>query len=216
MNFDPQDPYPLIPQYTYAQAKAHAGLADQWLGFKCQEIENKIFTASRRKAAEKEQELWIGLDVQSLQTTYLEFRTMLQALPLKAEDLVVDLGCAYARLAHVMKAHYPQCRYLGYEIVPERVIEAQRVLETSFPQSIQLLDLNSQPPVSAEYYFLYDYGSNSAISKTLADLKEISKSKKIQVVARGRASRFLIHRDHPWLSEVQDPQHFETFSIYRS
>ena len=211
--FDPLEPFPYINDFTYAQAKEHARQVDQWLGFNCQEIENQIQKQERTK---ENQELWVGLDVQSLQTPYIELRNLLRKLEIKENELVVDLGCAYARLAHVMKAHYPHAKYLGLEIVKERVLEAQRVLGICQSQTIIQQDLNQSVPPIAEHYFLYDYGSNAAISKTLNDLLEISRHKKIQVIGRGKASRSLIHRDHPWLCEVQTPQHFETYSIYKS
>jgi hypothetical protein len=213
IHFDPRDPFPLINDYSYAEAKEHAIQVDQFLGFNCREIELQI---SQKIKTKENQEMWVGLDIQSLQTPYLEFRSLLQTMNLQAGESVIDLGCAYARLAHVMKAHYPASKYLGYEIIPERVSEAQRVLGKSFLQQVLALDLSQHSPPPAEVYFLYDYGSNQAIAKTLNDLLEISKTKKIKVAARGRASRFLIHRDHPWLCEVEDPLHFQNYSIYQS
>lgn len=211
--FDPQNPFPLLAQYTYAQAKEHARLVDSWLGFECEKIEKEIY-ALKPQFSQRAQETWIGLDAQSFQTPYVELRSMLEDMQVTAGDFVIDLGCAYGRLAHVMKAHYPMALYRGYELVQQRVSEGQRVLDCQ--QRIQYRDLLNEKPEPASHYLLYDYGSNASISKTLEDLREISKERKIKVVGRGRASRFLIHRDHAWLSEVNEPLHRETYSIYTS
>ena len=68
----------------------------------------------------------------------------------------------------------------------------------------------------ASCYFIFDYGHERDVRKTIDDLKDVARQKPIQVVARGRLSRALIHSDHPWLSAVYEPRHFAHFSIYRS
>lgn len=217
--FDAQDPFPLLPHgsYGYAQAKEHAVLVDQWLGFQIQEAEEKLFPLRNQKP-DRTQEFWIGLDAQSFLTPYIEIRTILDLLGPQGGETIIDLGCGYGRMGHVLGRHYPQVSFLGYEIVSERLEEARKSLRPfQYPNvQIQQKDLAHEAPQSAPYYFIYDYGSKPAIEKTLLDLREISKHQPIQVVARGRASRFYIHQSHPWLGEVQEPRHFETFSIYKS
>jgi len=164
------------------------------------------------------QEAWIGLDVQSFLTPYLEIRTALELLEMQAGDRLIDLGCGYARMAHIIGKHYPTNYFIGYEIIGERVIEANRALSPFNYANIRVeqRDLVTNPPEQANHYFIYDYGSNHAIEKTIWDLQAVARQRPIQVIARGRASRAIIHRDHPWLGEVQTPRHFDTFSIYQS
>jgi hypothetical protein len=197
-------------------AKEHAIQVDAFLGLKAHAIESSLRKSDVDSSVP--QEAWIGLDVQSFLTPYLEIRTALELLHMQPGDRLVDLGCGYARMAHIMGRHYPSRFFIGYEVIPERVQEAQRILAPFHYANVRVeqRDLVSLGPEPAEHYFIYDYGSNHAISKTLRDLQEIARSRPIQVIARGRASRFLIHRDCPWLSEVQTPRHFDTFSIYRS
>ncbi len=217
--FDSSNPFPLLPlnSYTYAMAKEHAIQADRWLGFEIPEIERKLETLAASPSTFP-QEKWIGLDAQSFLTPYVEIRSILDLLQPSPAELVIDLGCGYGRMGHVLGRHYPEVSFLGYELVRERVKEAQKRLAPLGYQKVRIeeMDLARFRPLEAEYYFIYDYGSKAAIEKTLMDLKEISKSRSIQVVARGRASRFYIHKDHSWLSEVQSPRHFETFSIFQS
>jgi hypothetical protein len=68
----------------------------------------------------------------------------------------------------------------------------------------------------ADTFFIYDYGSQTAIEKTLNDLRERSLSQPLTVVGRGGATRSLIEKKHLWLSGVTEPEHFRNFSIYRT
>jgi hypothetical protein len=68
---------------------------------------------------------------------------------------------------------------------------------------------------------VYDYGTRVAVKKTLEDLKRlrregVSGAEGFRVVGRGRLSRDLIEREHPWLSQVHAPRHLGNFSIYQS
>ena len=219
--FDANDLFPhhLVGSYSYAAAKAHALMVDQHLGFSCDKIENKLCAnAPKDQSSSKPQECWEGLDVQSFQTPYVEIRTILELMHLQPGQMVIDLGCAYGRVAHVLGKHFPENGLIGYELVKERVGEAQRVLHPfHYPLTrIEVRDLFDQEPEPASHYFIYDFGSQRAIQKTLEDLREIARKQKIQIVARGRGSRALIHQNHAWLTDIETPQHYPHFSIYHS
>lgn len=163
---------------------------------------------------------WIGLPVRTLLTPYTELRLLLERLKLQGGEFIVDLGAGYGRLAFVIGKHHPNVRFCGYELVTERVREGCRILE-SFAYSqvelkIQDLTETGFELPAADIYFLYDFGSRVAIEKTLQDLRTISIGRKIRVVGRGRASRDAIEHLHPWLSQVNSPQHFAHYSIYYS
>ena len=123
-------------------------------------------------------------------------------------------------MGFVIDRHCPGVSFTGYEVVNERVVEANRKFAELQNSNIRLLqaDLSLQDfkPQRADFYFLYDFGSRAAIAKALADLREISLSQKMTVIGRGRSSRDAIERGEPWLSQVNEPRHFEHFSIYRS
>lgn len=216
--FDPLNPFPLheIGLYSYPMAKEHAILADKWLGLQTQDTETQI--QNPRATDSFPQERWLGLDPQSFSTPYIEIRMILELLSPQPGQKIIDFGCGYGRMAHVVGKHFPLVYFLGYEIVRERIEEAKRCLRPFAYPLIRLewADLVQIRPEPADFYFMYDFGSKSAIEKTLLDLQEIAKQQSIQVVARGRASRSLIHKNNPWLAEVHEPRHFETFSIYRS
>lgn len=221
LTFDPDNPYPhlAVGSYSYLASKSHAETADIYLGFSYSAIESKLNRpTSLESIAPKPQETWQGLDVQSFQTPYIEIRTILELMKIQSGQAVIDLGCAYGRMAHVIGKHFPENIFIGYELVKERVTEAQRVLKNfHYPfVRIENRDLFDQAPETASHYFIYDFGSQPAIRKTLDDLREISRLHQIQVVARGKGARSVIHQSHAWLTDIETPEHYEHFSIYRS
>jgi precorrin-6B methylase 2 len=150
---------------------------------------------------------------------------MLQELGLEPGSLLVDLGCAYGRLGLVVAAGFPRVRFLGFEISPDRVAEARRVYAEwgLDPKQVEQADLAAPDfrPPRADAYFIYDYGTRPSVQKTLEDLREVRRQgaeplPPFRVVARGRLSRDLIERGHPWLSQVHAPRHLGNFSVYQS
>lgn len=221
IEFAAHDPFPLLPleSYTYKEAQDHATLVDEWLGFHIQTCEEKVRNHSPSDPNVIQQN-WEHLSPQAFQTPYVEIRNILDLLNLSAGKHIVDLGCAYGRMGFVLGTHYPRVHFSGYELEPTRVLEAQRVLAAySYSNiAIHVADLASESLVlpDADVYFIFDYGNERAVKKTLGDLQKIAQKRSIEVVARGRLSRFLIHKEHPWLAEIHSPRHFPHFSIYQS
>lgn len=236
ITFERRDPFPLLPLggFSKSEAQAHAAAADRWLGLRVEEIEERLRTAGSRAAARSSsgahQQLWFGLEPRDLQTPYLELRSILEAvvprrlsLPQTASALVVDLGCAYARMAFVIERHFPEAKFRGYEYVGERVREAQGALTRfgSKRSSVEHADLTSPAFVlpRADVYFIYDYGTPAAIEKTLYDLHRVLREsgQPATIVARGRVCRYAIESRHGfWLrrSDVSAPE--RAFTIYES
>lgn len=190
------------------------GVLDGLLGFLIESCEGQVLPQG-------DAELWKERGARVFQTPYLELREMLGELALTPESTIVDLGAAYGRLGIVIHAWFPELRFIGYEISPVRVNEAKRVyaLHGLDPDQMREADLASADftPALADAYFLYDYGNEQAVAKTLDDLKQIAASRPgFRVVGRGRRSRDLIERGHPWLSQVHPPRHCGNYSIYQS
>lgn len=217
--FDPLDPYPLLPEdaRVYADEQAHAERVDDWLGVRAAEIERELPARYRPTPGE---ERWINLPLQTLQTPYTELRFTLTCLAPRAGQRIIDLGAGYGRMGLVLARHFPQVEFLGHEIVPERVAEGRRVLEAQRCALARLeesdLGAANFRLGAADFYFLYDFGAREAIRKTLGELRELAARRAIVVVGRGRASRDLIEREHPWLSAVVAPEQRGRFTIYRS
>ncbi len=225
--FDPSDPFPLLAASAadYAEAQAHSEKTDAWLGLKTHSTENEITRSQPLEKRTPDQQLWIELPVKTLLTPYTEIRDLLERLAPPPGSTMVDLGAGYGRMAFVIARHFPDVRFIGYEYVRPRVLEAQRCLKLFCPSafssgkiSVEEADLSTASfrPAPAEFYFLYDFGSRSAIDKCLHDLRGIARSRAITVVGRGRSSRDAIERAHPWLSQIHAPEHFAHSSIYRS
>jgi len=215
------DPFPQLPEasHSYTEAQAHSVLVDEYLGFRTEEIETKLQQEWGPKTLASDVQAWVGLPVQAMQTPYTEIRQILDLLLPVKESTIVDLGCAYGRMAHVVGRHFPDVNFIGYELVPERVSEGNRVLSKfHHPRCVletaDLSEAHFVPPV-AEYYFIFDFGSRSAIEKILEDLKKIALQKSITVVARGRGIRHWIYQGHPWLFAIHEPRVFDHFSIFR-
>ena len=220
--FRPENPFPLLAHdaYTLEQAQSHAREVDAWLGLVTEPIESELLARSQARGREQDVEKWIGLPVQTLLTPYLEIRSMLDALAPQDGSTVVDLGAGYGRMAWVIGAHYPAVRFVGYELVAERVQESLRCLARSSYSNVQMIEADLSAPEfqlpEADSYFMYDFGSRSAIDQVLRKLQNIATRRPIAVIGRGRSSRDAIERSHPWLSQVVFPFHTRNFSIYRS
>ena len=228
LKFNRRDPFPLLrhgdKSNTDARIRAHSDQVDAFLGLQIEKVEKKLRIHGCRMEAsiahEKPQELWIGLAAKRFLTPYSEIRTILSLLDPKQGCSIVDLGSAYGRMGFVIAKHYPKVKFIGYEYVGERVKESRKCLKLLRHPLIKIkhADLSSMEfqPVVADYYFIYDYGTEEAIKKTLVDLKKIARERPITVVARGRESRDAIEEHHPWLNKRKTPKRHIHFSIYRS
>jgi hypothetical protein len=226
MRFDPNDPFP-FSEAPYGEQQEHARFVDAWLGLRTDDVESAVSArfgggvtapeaaGPERLGRDRETRYWIGLPTTALLTPYSEIRLMLSRLPHARR--IVDLGAGYGRMGFVIARHHSLVDFLGIEVVPERVREGAAAL-TRFGARGQLIegDLTKMPLPEADTYFLYDYGSRSAIEKTIDDLRERSLRGPLTVVGRGGATRSLIEKKHLWLSGVVRPEHFRNFSIYRT
>jgi hypothetical protein len=213
--FDPKNPYPLLDsiENTYEEAKIHSAMVDQWLGYRIEETESRMQAGPGQP--------WVGLSPATLQTPYTEIRYLLSKLSLVHGMKVVDLGAAYGRVGHVLEAHHPGVDFLGFEILPERANEGIRIFHEKGYLHSKLVCRNvisdGEAFPDADIYFLYDLSSDlQSTIQVMERLKEKARSRKFQVVARGRATRTTIERSHPWLSDVHTPRHFGNFSIFQS
>lgn len=216
MIFDPRDPFPLLPVTgeNYAEAKHHAAEVDAWLGFRIDETEASL------GAPPPGAQTWQGLPPQAWQTPYVEIREMLHRVNPAPGATVVDLGCAYGRMAHVIHRHHPGTAFIGFELAAARVREGRRVLAPLNDPRLRLheqdlADPSFAPPV-ADVFFIYDFGAADAVEKILQDLRAQARARAVILIARGRLTRNLVHSRHPWLAEVVAPEHTPHFSIYRS
>ncbi|HXH30065.1 MAG TPA: hypothetical protein VNJ01_04575 [Bacteriovoracaceae bacterium] len=208
--------------------KHSAYLDGQW-GFQITEIEQDLLQRAQvlRPAGNMKtwgeglhggSQSWVGLDPQTLLTPYPELARICELIRPAPGNHLVDLGAGYGRLGVVLAHVCPRARFTGLELVSQRVVEGNRVLELHQLTQARLfeqdLTVDGFQLPEAEFYFIYDYGKVGHIRKTLKQLEAIADKKNFRVIARGMGTRSLIEREHPWLCDVYPVQREENFSIY--
>lgn len=215
---------------SYQSIQDHSECVDAILGFNINEIELGLKSRAQILLPEGDvrtwgrhmhegSQSWIGLNPRQLLTPYHELLEMCRLLKPGAGSRMIDLGAGYARMAFVLNQFEPLAHFIGFEIVKERVIESHRMFERYklglASMYAQDLSCENFKLPEADFYLLYDYGTIEHIMNTLENLKDIAYSRPIKVIGRGRM-RALIDNDHPWLSQIAEPVHGETFSLYSS
>lgn len=208
---------------------AHSEIIDEIIGIRPKQIEHELLVEGMNalpdgnleswgKHLHQGHQTWVGLDPNILQTPYAEIAEMLKKIsPLPGEH-IIDLGAAYGRIGIALKYMYPDVFFTGYEYLPVRVEEGNRIFtKLGCDKSLliqQDLSLDSFNIPEASIYFIYDYGRPDQIRYTLKALEVIGDSKDIMVVARGIACRHYIQKSHVWLSHIFDAYHSDEFSIF--
>lgn len=207
----------LAPQKNYTEAKRHSELLDQHLGYKCEAVEKELIEKSKKLEGKQ---LWIGLDIQALQTPHSEVVEMIHEIRPKPKDCWIDLGAGYGRVGIVLGFLQKEVHFVGYEYLHERVNEGNRVFEKWHLKNASLIqaDLTSSALnfEEGDVFFIYDFGSRLDIYSVLEKIRSVAKKKPISVIARGRGIKNWILIDFPWLSQVKPPSHFENWSLFRS
>lgn len=202
-------------QLTYQDAKIQSLHIDKFLGFQTNQIEESLI-----KNNNIDQEFWVGLDVQIMQTPYSEILAMMRHLNLNHGQCVIDLGAAYGRMGIVIGLLYPEIQFIGYEYVKERV-SAGNAIYTSWDfknskiYEVDLADENHQIP-DADMFFIYDFGSKKDVYSVLEKLRLKAQQRSIQVIARGGGIRNWIMQDFPWLSQFNNYDRFDHWTLFRS
>jgi len=220
--FEKENPIPLVTREDILsqKAKVHSEFCDRFLGFNIANIE-EIIRHKRHSSDLEKFETWAHLPAQVFLTPYTELRYICSLLPLSPTDIVADLGCAYARMPHVLQRFYPEVRFLGLECVQERVDESIRVAKIWGIENciIYLTDLSLESfdlPM-AQHYFIYDTGTQSDVEKILLKMRErvFAKQNSFKVkslVLRGARSLEVARREHPWLPQpIESHQNFKIF-----
>lgn len=195
----------------YQDNQYQSARLDTYLGFRCNDIEEKI----RREAKEKfgagsieklsylrdKSLTWIGLNPAQLQTPYGEFVELLEKIDLNKYKNIIDLGAGYGRLGILIGLFYPKLNFIGVELVKERVDEGNRIYKKLFIKNSKLLYGHINKCLTkSDLYFIYDYGDKVEMIFSLNLLSELADTgHRFSVVARGSAINALICDKCPWL-----------------
>jgi len=205
---------------TYQEAKLHSKNIDLLLGFQCEAIEKALSQDKDSFLNSHENQYWYGLDSQSLQTPYSEIVDMIECVKPKSGDSWVDLGAGYGRMGLVLSVLAPETKFLGFEFVANRVAEGVRIykkwnLNLAKLSETNLADRQFELP-EADVYFVYDFGSRQDFDRLLEKMGAMARQKEITLIARGRGVRNWIMMDYPWLHSSVAPEHYSTWSLFRS
>lgn len=182
-------------------SQAHAKFLDRAFGFKISKVEIKLEQKyrsfyhaqdpSNRKAHYSGTQTWVGLHPQVLLTPYNDIYEALNLLKTAGIEpsKIIDIGCAYGRVAFVSNAVFPEARFIGYEVVRQRVSEANRVLNklgliNAEVIMANVLEEDFELP-SAQVYFIYDFSDIEDIDFILRKLRERPMADKLFLIARG-------------------------------
>lgn len=202
---------------------------DQYFGLQVNDIEESLYHAAKTLRPQGDlsnlghvlhqgHQTWVGLEPETLQTPYQELVKVCHHLKPLSGQQMIDLGAGYGRLGLVLHHFYPGVLFKGYELVPERVVEGNRVFEKFNCDKAKLYtqdltDREFKLP-KADFYFIYDYGKVAHIRETLKQIEAFTDSGKFKVIARGKGTRSIIEHEHPWLSQINPVIHEDNFSIY--
>lgn len=217
------------PKANAVVGRQHANQVDKILGFRIKYIEEMLIAEARGFDPEGQHyswgpamhqgvQTWVGLDLQTLQTPYSELLRILQLLKIKPYQHLIDLGAAYGRMGVVVGGIYGKNQFTGYEYVKSRVDEGNRIYKELGLNKCQLhvQDLFSKDfkLPQADVYFIYDYGQVEHIDHTLRQISDVSLKRPVKVVVRGKFTKQIIAKGHPWLDLKYEGKLEEFFSIY--
>lgn len=138
-------------------------------------------------------------------TSYERIREILNALGLKASDVVYDLGCGYGRLVFY-GALTTEAQFRGIELVPERVRAARAIKERFAIANAEIIEGNvlDQDFSDGNIFYMFSPFSQQTLQQVLDKLRVISLTKPITIVSYciGNTLDSL-----PWLGRINKTAH---------
>lgn len=203
---------------------------DKLLGFKIPKIERGLLKKyrafykevddSNKKKHYPDAQAWIGLHPKVLLTPYSEIISFLNHFKDNPPKTVVDLGAAYGRVGIVLNSIYPDCRFIGIELVKARASEANRIYEKHSIVNSKMIQeniVNKEFEIpDADLYFIYDFGHEGDLRKVLDEISKKMKSHKVSLIVKGEHIRSLIQLNYPIILVKNSVIHEKEWSIYSS
>lgn len=193
-------------------------LLDEIFGYDISKIEQDLVSLAKQILPDGNQfnlgkalhgkQTWIGLNYDTLSTSYLDFHQITKNLNLPQNARVLDVGCGYARFAIVLRALRPDVEFVGLEIVKERAQEARKVLKNLKCHNSKIIEidvLNDAFKIEGFHaLFCYDFSDQESIRLLLNKIfKSQENSPNIVLVAKGEMINKLIQEEHTWLKSSQ-------------
>lgn len=212
---------------TKESAEEHSFLLDKLLNIESTSIEHHLldqyahFRSPKSSDKKKlETQPWVGLCPQVLQTPYSEIYEAFKILESFNINSVVDFGAGYGRVAYLTKAYFPRSSFTGYEIIKERVGEANKAFRKNNMLNCHVFekDLLEDDFIipDADLYFLYDFSEAKDLIVFFKKFVSFFENKKSFLILRGKGARSLIQYDYPGIWRPYGVIHRENWSIYSS
>ena len=218
----------VLPEDT--EPRKHSENIDTLIGHKVNRIERSLMEAYVPYFKEEEEnseikhykgtQTWIGLDPQALQTPYSDIHGALSLVQKYDPRTIIDLGAGYGRVGVVVEALLPDAEFIGYEILDERIEEANRIFKylklsnCEMRKQNVLLDTFELP--EADVYFIYDFSDPDDVQVILKQLSARIYRDRFFLIARGKGIRSLIQVKFPEFWAAHGAKHENEWSLYSS
>lgn len=199
------------------QQHLHMGLSIYRTFDRMDELFNLNYFADvgMKQELERTERLYEGAGV-GVQSGYSTVLTALEKLYPSVGSRFIDLGSGYGRVGLVVGLMRPDLDFIGYEFVQHRVDIANTStqnlgLENHVHFLTQDLSLKEFQIPEAEVYYMYDPFSEETYGHVLSQLIMISRRRKITIVTKGNARKWLIEvaRRENWC----EPEEFDSGNL---
>lgn len=134
-------------------------------------------------------ETYDNLPYESIVTPWGNLKAIYDQLVLKPGEIVLDLGTAYGRPGHALNVLYPLNPFLGFDIVPGRIVVAQAIA-ADLPESLShfaVKNFATESIPEADVYFLYEPANSEDTRMLLQHLELLARNrnKPFRIVATG-------------------------------
>ncbi len=187
---------------------------DRLMGMRSEEVTRTLQKQVGRENPNHSEEIYEAASASMLLTPYREIHRILSLpdLGLKPGSHIVDIGAGMGRLGMYVGIMRPDLKFTGYEIVPERVGEGQRLLkQLGLDTKVDLIEQDLSDPnfkmADADLYYAFNPVSGETFDKLLEDLRQrgIQRGKPYKIVLFGPAP-FVKLDAQPWLKKLSGPE----------
>ena len=154
-------------------------------------------------------------------SSYRHIKAILKTSGMKDGDTFVDIGSSYGRVGCTVGVNFPKSCFWGYEIVEERVAEAQRVAEflqlhnVSYYHADVSAD-NFEIP-QADWFFLFNPLGKEALARVLKKIYQASRSREVRLIAKytGDLDKYAKSPYLELIKKIGEPGNFDACWFYR-
>ena len=154
-------------------------------------------------------------------SSYRPIKAILKASGMKDGDTFVDIGSSYGRVGCTVGVNFPNSRFLGFEIVRERVTEAQRVAD--FLQLHHVIYYHADVTADdftipeADWFFFFNPLNKEALVRILEKIYHSKGNREIHLIAKytGDLDKYAKSPYLELISAIGEPGNFDACWFYR-